>query len=95
MAAKENTDPDVVDFRKKWKVKQAGCTRTCFKEPMTDSEMSVISKCFVPASTQKNSAWALGVFLDWRAERNRKAALTRIAARERNVRSIFWTPQIS
>ncbi len=79
MATKENTDPDVVDFqqpRKKRKATQDGPTGIRFKEPMTDSEMSVSLKGFVPPNTQKSTVWALGVLLEWRAERIRKEALT-------------------
>ncbi len=75
MATKENSDPDVIDFQPPRK-RKAKPTGTRFKEPTTDSEMSVISKGFVLPNTLKSTAWAVGVFLEWRAERNRKAALT-------------------
>ena len=32
--------------------------------------MAVLSKGFVPANTQKNNAWVMRVFMEWRAQRN-------------------------
>ncbi len=60
----ENSDPDIIDFQPLCKKRKAKPTGTRFKEPMTDSEMSVISKGFVPPNTLKSTAWAVGVFLE-------------------------------
>ena len=75
MAAKENVDPDgdLIDFQPpRKKPKKPDGAR--FKAPMTDDEMAVISKGYVPQSTQKNTAWVLRVFLEWKAERNKTAS---------------------
>ena len=42
-----------------------------FKTPTTDDEMAVISQGYVPRNTQKNTEWAVRVFLEWRAARNK------------------------
>ncbi len=95
MTAKENTDRDVVQFRKKWKAKQAGHTGTRFKEPMTDSEMSVNLKASFQLALKiiLSGLWECS----WSGELRGtgKQHLRRKAARERNVRRIFWTTQIS
>ena len=41
-----------------------------FKYSTSDEEMAVLSKGTVPANTQKNNAWAMRVFSEWRAQRN-------------------------
>lgn len=76
MAVKENDDPDLHDFlppRKKAKnaTSPAGAR---FKVPTTDDEMAVIGKGYVPQNTQKNTAWAVRVFFEWRTERNKIAS---------------------
>ena len=60
---KENVDPDLNDF-------QAPKKKRRFKEPASEEEMKVISKGFVPKNTQKSTAWAYNVFVEWMCERN-------------------------
>ena len=44
-----------------------------FKAPLTDDEMANVSKGFVPPNTRKNTTWAMRVFIEWKAERNKAA----------------------
>ena len=71
MAGKENVDSDLRDFQpppKKAKTTREPVAR--FKCPTSNEEMAVLSKGFVPANTQKNNAWAMRVFSEWRVQRN-------------------------
>ena len=63
-------DDDLEDFqplRKKPK----------FKAPLADDEMATVSKGFVPPNTRKNTTWAVKVFSEWKAERNKNAGGSR------------------
>ena len=41
-----------------------------FKAPTSDEAMATFCKGYVPLNMQKNTAWAVKVFSEWRAERN-------------------------
>ena len=45
-----------------------------FKAPILEKEMAVLSKGFTPANTQRNTAWAMRVFQEWKAERSKEAS---------------------
>lgn len=63
--AKENADPYLTNFQPP-RMKAKSATRpagACFKAPITDDEIAIISNGYVLQNTQKNTAWALGVFL--------------------------------
>ena len=72
MSGKGNEDPDLVDFRppKKKAETNERPSGTRFKTPTSDDEMATFCKGYVPQNTQKNTAWAVKVFSEWRAERN-------------------------
>jgi len=46
-----------------------------FQKSKSDEEMKRISKGYVPPNTQKNTAWAMAVFREWRLARNRDCSI--------------------
>lgn len=44
-----------------------------FKAPSSDKEFEELCKTFVPKNTKKATTWAMNVFHEWKAERNRLA----------------------
>ena len=62
--------------KKKERPKKALLPAECFKAPTNDKDMTRICKGFVPPNTQKNTAWALRLFAEWRAERKKKVPST-------------------
>ena len=41
-----------------------------FGTPLSEVQVSSLSSPFVPAATQKNTRWSVGIFNDWMAHRN-------------------------
>ena len=68
MASKSDLD-DLKDFALPTKKKRKTVVER-FRKPVTDQEMSTLSKGYVPANTKKNNGWAVRVFNEWRAQRN-------------------------
>ena len=60
----QENDPEMEDFQPPKK-------KPRFKIPVTDQQMEEINKGYVPRNTQKNTAWGLNVFLEWKAQRNK------------------------
>jgi hypothetical protein len=71
MDDKENDRSDFQPPRSKRKKVPSSTAR--FKEPTTDQEIAVLSKGFVPKNTQRNNTWALKLFQEWRADRNKRS----------------------
>ena len=71
MFGKENDD--MADFQPPKKKARGSSMRgeaARFKAPISEKEMAVLKKGFVPANTQRNTGWAMRVFQEWKAERS-------------------------
>ena len=42
-----------------------------FIRPVSDAQMAVVSKGYVPPNTKKNTDWTVTCFREWRSARNR------------------------
>ena len=75
MATNPRHNPDMDDFQplKKKPKRSSQLAQDRFKAPTCGEDMSVICKAFVPPYTQKNTAWAMRIFAEWRAERNSRS----------------------
>ena len=68
---------DMDDFQPvKEKAKKAVVPAERFKTPTSDEDMTRLCKAYVPPNTKKNTDWALRLFSEWRAERNKKSPST-------------------
>lgn len=73
MSSKENVDPDEVDFKVSRRRKKGSAKDSKrFKESTTDEEVKNLTKGYIPDNTQKNTAWAVKVFSEWRFAREEK-----------------------
>ena len=63
---------DMDDFQPvKKKAKKAVVPAERFKTPTSDEDMTRLCKAYVSPNTKKNTDWALRLFSEWRAERNK------------------------
>ena len=63
----------------------AGASNKRFASPLSEIQVSALSKPFVPAATQKNTRWCIKVFNDWAASRNMHLTRT-----QRRYPLAFW-----
>ena len=63
-------DSDFLSPKKKKKKCDASAPTSSRFSKVSDGDMAMLTKSFVPPNTQKNTEWALACFREWRSSRN-------------------------